>query len=152
MPEGVVVTVDDGFATIDFVDRKRRGPGLRKLVELYGPEVIETLTRQGPRRLYRVPEGNAREAGLIDSEPPMEVPHRRREHHRHEVRWVPPQEPVAPTPVEAVVGPNYDGGKPDHDWHRSALDEYAVKLGLNPKDYSNKGLILAAIRERDTQG
>jgi hypothetical protein len=39
---------------------------LQKLLEIGGPEVIETLTRSGPRRRYRVPAGNAAEAGLLD--------------------------------------------------------------------------------------
>lgn len=67
MPKGVEAVVEDGFATIDFVDPALRGPGLQKLIEIGGPEMIETITREGPRRRYRVPEGNAREAGLIDS-------------------------------------------------------------------------------------
>ncbi|AYP70003.1 hypothetical protein I5G62_gp17 [Mycobacterium phage CRB2] len=66
MPEGILATVDDGFATIDFVDPSLRGPALAQLVELGGAESIETITRSGPRRQYRVPEGNAREVGLLD--------------------------------------------------------------------------------------
>lgn len=66
MPTGVEVLVEDGFATIDFVDRSKKGPGLAKLLEHTPPEFIETLTRSGPRRMYRVPEGNARLAGLLD--------------------------------------------------------------------------------------
>ncbi|AWN04217.1 hypothetical protein FDJ57_gp16 [Gordonia phage Sour] len=66
MPEGIIAEIDGGFATLDFVDRSLRGPALQKLLEIGGPETIETLTRSGPRRQYRVPEGNAREAGLID--------------------------------------------------------------------------------------
>lgn len=65
MPAGVDVVVDDGFATIDFVDRKLRGPGIARLLEAGGPETIEKLTG-GLRAVYRVPEGNAREAGLLD--------------------------------------------------------------------------------------
>jgi len=124
MPEGVVTTVEDGFATIDFVDRAQRGPGLRRLIALYGPEVIETLTRQGPRRLYRVPEGNAREAGLLDGD----------------------GDPVVVEEVIVPVKQTYDDGKPDADWTRPALDEYAAGIGLNPRDYPNKGAILKAIR------
>jgi hypothetical protein len=66
VPSGVEVVVEDGFATIDFVDATLRGPGLQKLLEVGGPETVETLTRSGPRRRYRVPEGNARAAGLLD--------------------------------------------------------------------------------------
>ncbi|WP_201792998.1 hypothetical protein LIX17_06815 [Mycobacterium avium subsp. hominissuis] len=70
MPEtrtaGVDVVVADGFATIDFVDRELRGPALAKLIDIGGPGSVEPLTRKGPRKRYRVPEGNAREAGLLD--------------------------------------------------------------------------------------
>ena len=66
MPQGITATVDAGFATLDFVDPALRGPALTRLLDIGGPESIETLTRRGPRRLYRVPEGNAREAGLLD--------------------------------------------------------------------------------------
>lgn len=66
MPEGVEVLVEDGFATIDFVDKTKKGPGLAKLLEHTPPEFVEKLTRPGPRPVYRVPEGNARLAGLLD--------------------------------------------------------------------------------------
>ena len=70
MPAGVEVVVDEGFATIDFVDPKLRGPALDKLLKIGGPETIEPLTREkgAERKLYRVPEGNAREAGLLDDD------------------------------------------------------------------------------------
>jgi hypothetical protein len=67
MPQGVEVVIEDGFATIDFIDKGLRGPGLAKLLEVGGPGTIDTLTRDGPRRKYRVAEGNAREAGLLDA-------------------------------------------------------------------------------------
>lgn len=67
MPAGIEVVVEEGFATIDFVDGTLRGPGLAKLLEVgTPPEAIEKLTREGPRAVYVVPEGNAREAGLLD--------------------------------------------------------------------------------------
>jgi hypothetical protein len=67
MPTGVETFVDgEGFAVLDFVDPSQRGPALAKLIEIGGPESIETITRDGPRRKYRVPEGNARDAGLVD--------------------------------------------------------------------------------------
>lgn len=68
MPHGVETFVDgEGFAVIDFVDGALRGPGLAKLIALGGPESIETISRDGPRRKYRVPEGNASAAGLVDT-------------------------------------------------------------------------------------
>lgn len=67
MPVGVEVVVEEGFATIDFVDGTLRGPGLAKLLAIgTPPDAIEKLTREGPRAVYVVPEGNAREAGLLD--------------------------------------------------------------------------------------
>jgi hypothetical protein len=63
---GIAVAVADGLATIDFIDPALRGPALARLVDIGGQLSIETLTRRGPRRLYRVPEGNPREAGLLD--------------------------------------------------------------------------------------
>jgi hypothetical protein len=65
MPKGVEVVVENGFATIDFVDAAKRGPALAKLHKIGGPASVETITREGPRRQYRVPEGNARAAGLM---------------------------------------------------------------------------------------
>jgi hypothetical protein len=67
MPTGVETYIADGFATVDFVNPSLRGPGLAKLAEIGGAESVETITRDGPRRKYRVPEGNAREAGLVDT-------------------------------------------------------------------------------------
>ena len=125
MPEGIITTIEDGFAVIDFIDPALRGPGLNRLIAAYGPEIIETLTRTGPRRLYRVPEGNAREVGLLD-----------------EGLLVSEPVPVA----EQSESPNYDDGKPDADWHRGALDAYATKLGIDTHKLPNKGAVLAAIR------
>jgi hypothetical protein len=67
MPEGVITEVVDGFATIDFLDSSLRGPALNRLLAVGGPGSIQTVTREGPRRKYRVPEGNAKDAGLLDS-------------------------------------------------------------------------------------
>lgn len=67
MPDGVIAEVRDGFATIDFVDGSLKGPALSRLLEIGGPGSIEVLTRDGPRRRYRTAEGNAGEAGLLDS-------------------------------------------------------------------------------------
>lgn len=72
MPSGIETFVADGFATVDFVDPSLRGAGLAKLTAIGGPESVETITRDGPRRKYRVPEGNAREAGLVDT--PIDAP------------------------------------------------------------------------------
>lgn len=65
MPYGVTAIVEGGFATLDFTDSRLRATALGVLLDIGGPETIETDTG-GPRRTYRVPEGNAREAGLLD--------------------------------------------------------------------------------------
>lgn len=66
MPKGIDVLVEEGFATIDFVDRNLRGQGIAALLEHTPAELVEKITRSGPRALYRVPEGNARAAGMLD--------------------------------------------------------------------------------------
>lgn len=66
MPKGIDVLIENGFATLDFVDRSTRGPGLAALLNNTPAVMVEKLTRSGPRVQYRVPEGNAREAGLLD--------------------------------------------------------------------------------------
>jgi hypothetical protein len=68
MPTGIEATVDGGFATIDFIDQSLRGPALAEVIEDAGPGVIETITRDGPRRKYRMPLGNATAAGLLDGD------------------------------------------------------------------------------------
>lgn len=68
MPAGIIATVDNGWATIDFVDQSLRGQALADLVEIGGPGSIETITRDGPRRKYRVPEQFAQTAGLLDGD------------------------------------------------------------------------------------
>ena len=65
MTDGVNVIVEDGFATLEFPDPRRKATSLGVLLEIGGPETIEIQTG-GTRRTYRVPEGNAREAGLLD--------------------------------------------------------------------------------------
>lgn len=66
MPAGVIAEVVDGYATLDFLDPALRGPALNRLLGIGGPGSIKTVTREGPRRKYIVPEGNAVAAGLLD--------------------------------------------------------------------------------------
>lgn len=125
MPAGVEVLVEDGFAIIDFTDQALRGRGLAKLLERTPPEFIEKLTRgHGPRPVYRVPEGNAREAGLLDDSGPVD-------------------ELAEPDPVPK----GYDDGQPDMDWSRKDIDDYAAKLtpSLDTTGEPNKQAALAAI-------
>lgn len=177
MPAGVEVLVEGGFATIDFVDPKLRGVGVAALLEHTPPEFIETLTRTGPRRLYRVPEGNAREAGLIDKASQveaLEAPDTSSAGNAFGA--VPPEFPsTANLHAQVVRSGSYaseyaDGGLlgaltdvdpssyppdaqpieplPEIDWSRAALNEYAEKHGIDsPENLPNKGAVLDAINK-----
>lgn len=65
MPEGIAVEIDNGFATIA-PDAAHRNEVLTALLSTTPAELIEKQTRSGPGVQYRVPEGNARAAGLVD--------------------------------------------------------------------------------------
>src|SRR3954468_20446364 len=101
MPQGVSVEVADGYALITFPDPTQRGPVLAKLLALGTPIKVDTSGRD--TRGYRVPEGNAREAGLIDAAIPRPVKHLRRNGeavhvkprtaHLSPARNVPPDDP-----------------------------------------------------------
>lgn len=67
--EGVQVEVEDGFARIEFLDPAKRGTTVAKLLEVGGPGLIDVDTRSGRRKIYRVPESIAEQAGLIDDKP-----------------------------------------------------------------------------------
>lgn len=73
MPEGISVIVDDeGYANITFENPLLRGPALDKLIKIGGPETVDKTTENG-YPTYRVPEGNARAAGLLQSRRPAVV-------------------------------------------------------------------------------
>jgi len=63
MPIGVSVEVDDGYARVTFPDERKRGPAVAALLKTGAPISVRT---GGRVKAYIVPEGNAREAGLID--------------------------------------------------------------------------------------
>jgi hypothetical protein len=65
MPEGIAVQIVDGYATIA-PDPDKINDVVTALLATTPAELIETNTRSGPSVQYVVPEGNAREAGLID--------------------------------------------------------------------------------------
>lgn len=70
MPEGVAVEIDgDGNALVSFPDKSKQGPALAALIDTGAPIEVRT---HGPRKAYRVPEGNLREAGLLDE--PLAAP------------------------------------------------------------------------------
>jgi len=121
MPEGVEVTIEDGVAYVVFTDPSLRARGLGALLAAAdNPHDVGKVTH--PELAYVVPLEVARAACLVDwlngeTAPPATAP----EH-------------------------SYDDGKPDMDWSRAAMDEYAVGLGLDPKKHHNKGALLKAIR------
>lgn len=128
MPAGVHVEIDGPDAYVQFVDPALRGPSLARLLAVGGPESIEVNTRSGPRTVYRVPEGNAREAGLVDGADT-------------------PAEPSAPVSGDAGGSESAtatDGG-PDATWSRQQLNEYAKAMGLHPTDLPNKQAVLELI-------
>lgn len=69
MAEGVLVEVEDGFAHIQFLDKSKAGPAIDALLKQVGPGLISVDTRSNPRKTYIVPEGVARDVGLIDDVP-----------------------------------------------------------------------------------
>ena len=123
MPIGVEVDIEDDEATVAFVDRTRKGPGLNALLKVGGTENVRKVTL--PREAYVVPVWVARDAGLTDDAP-------------------------APADVDEtpVNDPNADDGLPDMDWSRDALNKYAADHGVDePEKLSNKGTVLAAIKQ-----
>lgn len=66
MPNGVEVFVSEGFAEISVPDRQKRAEVHRLILEHTPVRLIEKDSRKGKFVVYRIPEGNAREAGLLD--------------------------------------------------------------------------------------
>lgn len=66
MPQGIEIVTEDGFSTLTFLDKAQRGPALKKLLDIGGPELIDVDT-SGTHKSYVVPESIAIEAGLIDT-------------------------------------------------------------------------------------
>lgn len=164
MPAGIEVVVEEGFATIDFVDGTLRGPGLAKLLEVgTPPEAIEKLTREGPRAVYVVPEGNAREAGLLDEvddddQPPAGMTDETTGDDGSGAA-LPLAEPVStdadgtaigdptqePLPTGDFAPKAWPEGDPELDWRRPELDAYAASKGLDTKELPNKEAVFAVI-------
>lgn len=161
MPAGVEVVVDEGFATIDFVDRTLRGPGIAALLAVGGPETVETLTLEGPRRVYRVPEGNAREAGLLDDggEFVTDVYHVAAD--GTETPLVPDADGAVTlvsdgtgggdgllSPIdnaEPPAAPQWPEGDPSDDWSLAELKAYAGNKGKDAHELRTKAKVLALI-------
>lgn len=125
MAEGIQVEVTDGFAHIQFLDKSQLGPAISKLLALGGPQLIDVDTRSNPRKTYIVPEGMAREAGLLD-EPEAEEA----------------------TEPEPEAGPE---GEPNESWTVAQLREYASREEISLAGADKKAEILAAIREATQQ-
>jgi len=151
---GVAVAVADGLATIDFIDPGLRGPALARLIDIGGPLSVETLTRRGPRRLCRVPEGNAREAGLLDDGTEVDA-HASGDsgfaaaladagHHQ------PDTASARVAAGGAAVHRRYPDGEPDDAWRRPELDAYAnVVKGIDTTDLPTKADVLATINNKE---
>lgn len=134
----MVVTIEDGVATIVFANASKRLRGIGLLLDVAGdPQLVKKVTL--PELAYIVPEWVAHAAGMVAPLPikPPKAP--------VTVSPVPATEPtVEAAPIPPQRG--YDDGKPDMDWSRSAMDTYAANLGLNPRHYHNKTAVLEAIR------
>lgn len=122
MPAGIVATIEDGFATLDFVDKTLKGRALAKLIEVGGPRSIDIDTHSGRRYLYTVPEGNAREAGLLDGATPT-------------------------PPAVAAVRPTEPINWPTTEWSFAALRKHATGLGKDPSALRSKAAVLDLINE-----
>lgn len=209
MPEGIAVEVVNGFATIA-PDRANRAAVLNALLEYTPVELIEKLTRSGPVVQYRVPEGNAADAGLLDDYEDSARPINRKDlrwaqalkdadpnegggvwHHPTEVvkntiysagrdgdnaafygplnpnkpeSVIPPAPPAGAAPTSAEVqqlvkdygSPSLMSvaptsapapeGSPSLEWSRTALNDYAVNLGItDAASLPNKQAVLDAI-------
>lgn len=115
MPDGIHVDLDDGVATVEFLDPALRGPALGVLLGIGGAASIKTITREGPRVKYRVSEELARQAGLLD-------------------------EPVRRKPIQAPGGgPSTDWSRPALNTYAST---HGV---ADPELYANKQALLDAI-------
>lgn len=150
---GVEVVVSDGFATIDFIDRELRGPALARLIDIGGPDSIEPLTRRGPRKRYRVPEGNAREAGLLDASSAVDALASGDTGHAQRLADADPRSAVDAAVVAGTgqQSPRYPAGAPGDDWKRAQLDAYALDVKqIDTSDtasYPTKASVLAAIND-----
>lgn len=120
MAEGIEVEVENGFAHIQFLDPAKKGPALTELLALGGPGMIEVDTRSNPRKTYIVPEGTAREAGLLDGEAAPE--------------------PVPDAPAAAPEG------APSDAWTVAQLTDYAKREEIDLGGATKKADILAAIQ------
>jgi hypothetical protein len=73
MPVGIEVVVENGEATVDFVDPLLKGQGIAALLEVTPPKLVDKVTGPAARVRYRVPEQFARAAGFLDEASTVEA-------------------------------------------------------------------------------
>lgn len=66
MPAGVEVFIEDGYATVGVPDRDQRAEVFKAIMEHTPAKFVEKLTRTGGYVHWRIPEGNAAAAGLLE--------------------------------------------------------------------------------------
>lgn len=126
MPNGVEVLVEDGIASIEFVDPSLRGVGLTELFKHAPADQVHRLSR--PSVHYRVPVEYARAAGLLD------------------------EAAIGESDDADEGAQGYDDGFPDMDWKRDAIDKFAAELEppagpLDTTGEPNKPAAIAAIKK-----
>ena len=175
MPKGIAVGVEDGAATIEFVDHTLRGVTLAELFKhTPDPSVVVKTTRP---LAYTVPVEVARAAGLLDEhrdEPAdvvgefvqpigietldadqlaVVVDGAGVEHTgtlptegRSAEEPAPTETPAAEEPTQT---PTYDDGLPDMDWSRPAINDFAAALTppLDVTGEKSKELAIKAIED-----
>jgi hypothetical protein len=137
MAEGIQVEVEDGFARIQFIDPSKVGPALTKLLELAGPELIGVDTRSGSRKIYIVPEGTARDAGLLD-DAPAEVP-------EDDAPAEVPEDDAPGVLPEVDTTAVLPDGVPTESWTVAQMVDYASREEISLGGATKKADILAAI-------
>lgn len=173
MSQGVEVALDDGVATIVFLDKAlRHGRGAAILLDAADhPDQVQWVTH--PEYAYVVPEDVARRAGFLHddhlhvaltdpSAPPSDSPADDQAPANPDTTdspadtpplpadtVLPPVDPVSP-PADTPKGPKADDGKPDAHWLRPAIDAYAKDtLGIDVSGLPNKTEALKAIRDAE---
>lgn len=172
MSQGVEVALDDGVATIVFLDKAlRHGRGVAILLDAADhPDQVQWVTH--PEYAYVVPEDVARRAGFLHddhlhvaltdpSAPPSDSPADDQATANPDTTDSPADTPPLPgdtvsppadTPADPPKGPKADDGKPDAHWLRPAIDAYAKDtLGIDVAGLPNKPAALKAIRDEESR-
>lgn len=142
MPAGIEAVLEDGFATISFLDPSLRGTSIAKLLDVVGPEFIEIRTG-GTRRSYVVPESAARAAGLLDTAAPTpeQTPDDKPEDTAPET---PAEAEPAATDESVPVAPPKPGTK---GGTKAAWETYANAMGVSFPSDATVTEIYAAVTE-----